>query len=425
MVAEIDHMRRHLRHWLRPTRLRPGLALAPASARLLREPLGTVLVIAPWNYPVNLSLTPLIGAIAGGNTAVLKPSEVASATSAALARLVERHLDPALVRVVQGGVPETTALLRERFDLIFCTGSASVGRVVARAAAEHLTPTVLELGGKSPAFVDEDVDLAGTTRRIVWGRLTNAGQTCVAPDYVMGTADTLRALVPHLRAAITEIYGSDPRRSPDYGRIIDDRHLRRLAGLLEGAHAAIGGAAGIDAAERYIPPTVLTGVGFSDPVMEEEIFGPILPLLEVSGPEEAVARIRQGAKPLTAHVFSDSVATRRLFAARTSSGSLVFGMALAQLASPGIPFGGVGSRGWAAITAARASRPSRTPSRWSPRHWPRTPSHWSARRTPPAACGSSRACSASEPPPLVAAIADEGRGRLAPGPPTVSLLMPP
>ncbi|GAB2537649.1 aldehyde dehydrogenase family protein [Brachybacterium huguangmaarense] len=351
VLSEIDHMRRHLRSWLRPGRFSVGAALAPGTGRIVREPLGTVLVIAPWNYPLQLALAPVVGALAGGNTVVLKPSEVAPATSAALARLVDRHLDPAWIRVVEGGVEETTALLAERFDLIFYTGNGAVGRIVARAAAEHLTPTVLELGGKSPVFVDEGVDLARVARRIVWGKFTNAGQTCVCPDYLMGTEATLRALVPHLRDAITEMYGPDPRTSRAYGRIVNAKHLERLTGLLEDtedADAVIGGKDGIVADERYIPPTVLQGVSWDDPVMGEEIFGPILPMLAVDGPAEAVARIRAGEKPLTAYVFTDDDAVRRLFTARTSSGSLAFDLTLAHLGAAGMPFGGVGESGMGA-----------------------------------------------------------------------------
>lgn len=345
VLAEIDHMRRHLRSWLRPGRFGLGAVLAPGSGHVLREPLGTVLVIAPWNYPVNLALAPLVGAIAGGNTALLAPSELAPATSAALARLAARHLDPAWIRVVEGGVEEKTALLAERFDLIFYTGGGRVGRLVAHAAAEHLTPTVLELGGKSPVFVDEGVDLARAARRIVWGKFTNAGQTCTAPDHLMATPATLAALLPHLRAAIEEMYGPDPRTCEEYGRIVGEAQLDRLAGLLDGATAAIGGVDGIDRAARHIPPTVLVDVSFDDPVMDEEIFGPILPLLAVSGPLEAVDRIRAGAKPLTAYVFSDDPRTRRLFATRTSSGSLALGLTLAHVGAVSMPFGGVGESG--------------------------------------------------------------------------------
>src|SRR5699024_8890856 len=220
VAQEIAHTAKHLKSWLKPTPLSLGPMLAPATGQLRREPLGTTLIISPWNYPVNLTLAPLVAAIAGGNTAIVKPSEVAPATSAALTHLLRTHLDPQWVRVVEGGVEETTILLEQRFDLIFYTGNGTVGRIVARAAAEHLTPTVLELGGKSPVFVDEGADLAVTARRIVWGKFTNAGQTCIAPDYLMATPRTIERLRPHLRRAVRAMYGRNPGRSLDYGRMV-------------------------------------------------------------------------------------------------------------------------------------------------------------------------------------------------------------
>src|SRR5690625_1167306 len=217
VTQEIAHTSRHLRSWLAPEKLTLGAMLAPSGGRLIREPLGLTLIIAPWNYPLNLTLSPLVAAIAGGNTVIVKPSEVAPATSAALAHLIRTHLDPDWVRVVEGAVEETTALLEQRFDLIFYTGNGTVGRIVARAAAEHLTPTILELGGKSPLFVDQGVDLERAARRIVWGKFSNTGQTCVAPDYLMATAQTVEELLPHLRRGVRGVYGPDPRRrrAPD------------------------------------------------------------------------------------------------------------------------------------------------------------------------------------------------------------------
>jgi aldehyde dehydrogenase (NAD+) len=345
VAQEIAHMRRNLRSWLRPSSFGPGMLLAPASGRIHRQPLGTTLIIAPWNYPVNLALAPLIGAIAGGNTAILKPSEVAPATSAALAHLVRTHIDPDWVRVVEGAVEETTLLLEQRFDLIFYTGNGAVGRIVARAAAEHLTPTVLELGGKSPVFVDEGTDLAATARRMVWGKFTNSGQTCVAPDYLMATRATIDRLVPHLRQATTALYGHDPRRSRDYGRMVNQKHFDRVLALIDDNKAVLGGTASADRETRYLPPTIMTGVEWDDPVMGEEIFGPVLPILAVSGPDEAIARIREGEKPLTAYVFSPRVEIEERFTEETSSGSLALGLTLAHLGSQTMPFGGVGESG--------------------------------------------------------------------------------
>lgn len=345
VLAEIQTAVKNLRSWTRPERFSPGALLAPARGSIVREPLGTALIIAPWNYPVNLTLSPLVAAIAGGNTVLLKPSELAPATSHVIRSLIEEHLDPAWVRVVEGAVEETTHLLAERFDIIFYTGNATVGRIVARAAAEHLTPTVLELGGKSPVFVDEGTDLATAARRIVWGKFTNAGQTCVAPDYLMATPATLEALVPELREAVREMYGRNPMRSADYGRIVSERHFDRLRSLVDDDLAVVGGTAGADRRQRYLAPTILAGASWDHPVMAEEIFGPILPLLPVEGPAEAIARINAGEKPLTAYVFSPSHEVEERFAEQTSSGSLALGLTLAHLGTTAMPFGGVGESG--------------------------------------------------------------------------------
>lgn len=231
VVGEIDHMRRNLRRWLRPRRVAVPGALMPARAQVVLEPVGVVLVIAPWNYPVQLLLAPLVGALAAGNAVVLKPSELAPATSAAIARLVPQYLDPAAVAVVEGAVGETTELLAQRWDHIFFTGNGRVGRVVAAAAAEHLTPVTLELGGKSPVYVDDSVDLAAAARRIAWGKFMNAGQTCVAPDYLLASRSVAARLADELTQALGALYGDDPAQSPDYGRIVDDRQFDRLTGL--------------------------------------------------------------------------------------------------------------------------------------------------------------------------------------------------
>ncbi|MGW6832756.1 aldehyde dehydrogenase family protein [Streptomyces sp. NPDC054949] len=351
-LAEINHMLRHLRRWARPRRAPAPAALWPARARLVSEPLGVVLVIAPWNYPVQLLLNPLVGALAAGNTAVLKPSELAPATSALIARLVPRYFADGAVRVVQGGIPETTELLAQRFDHIVFTGSGTVGRIVMRAAAEHLTPVTLELGGKSPVWFDDDAQLHRAARRLAWAKFTNAGQTCVAPDYVMTTPDRIPALVDALQDAITDMWGIDPQASGDYGRIVDERQFDRLAALLHGTEAAIGGQ--WDRAERYIAPTVVTvhtldrpvvGPEAAHPLLREEIFGPILPILPVDSAEQAAHVINGWDKPLALYVFTSSARTRRLFEQHTSSGAVVHDAGLIHVAATGLPFGGVGASG--------------------------------------------------------------------------------
>jgi aldehyde dehydrogenase (NAD+) len=338
--------------------VRVPLFLTPGRGEIVREPLGVVLVIAPWNYPVQLTLAPLVGVLAAGNAAVVKPSELAPATSGELARLVRLHLDADAVHVVEGGVPETTALLAERFDHIFYTGNGTVGRIVLEAAARHLTPVTLELGGKSPTYVAEDADLEVAARRIVWGKFTNAGQTCVAPDYVLAARPTLDALKPLIVEAIREAFGDDPAGSPDFGRIVDDRHFARLLGLVDPAHVVTGGQS--DAATRYLAPTV---VEVADPedaddpaaaVMREEIFGPVLPLVEVDGIDAAIAFVNRRDKPLALYVFTSDAEVRRRFVRDTTSGALGFNIPLAHLAVPGLPFGGVGASGMGAYHGERS-----------------------------------------------------------------------
>jgi len=360
LVREIDHTLRHLRAWTAPRRVPVPLSLAPGRAKVVREPLGVVLVIAPWNYPLQLCLAPLIGALAAGNAVVLKPSEVAPATSAALARLVPEHLDREAVHVVEGAVPETTALLAERFDHIFYTGNGTVGRIVLEAAAVHLTPVTLELGGKSPAYVADDADLQVTARRLVWGKFTNAGQTCVAPDYVIASQQTLEELKPLLVAAIRETFGEDPSTSSDYGRIVDARHFERLTGLIDADRVLSGGRS--DAATRYIEPTIVEVAadgsdgadGAADPVMRDEIFGPVLPLVPVADLDAAIALVNSRDKPLALYVFTPSTAVRERFVRETSSGAIGFNIPLAHLAVPDLPFGGVGASGMGAYHGERS-----------------------------------------------------------------------
>lgn len=346
VVREIDHTLRHLKAWTAPRRVPVPLSLTPGRARVVREPLGVVLVIAPWNYPVQLCLAPLVGALAAGNAVVVKPSEVAPATSGVLARLVPQYLDRSAVQVLEGGVPETTALLAQRFDHIFYTGNGTVGRIVLEAAARHLTPVTLELGGKSPAYVSDDADLEVTAQRLVWGKFTNAGQTCVAPDYVLASRTTLEALKPLLAQGIQAAFGDDPAQSGEYGRIVSARHFERLTAMVDHDRIVTGGRS--DASSRYLEPTVVEVDDPDDPrqmVMSEEIFGPVLPLVEVDGLDAAVDFVNRREKPLALYVFTSSERVRRRFVRDTSSGALAFNVPLAHLAVPGLPFGGVGASG--------------------------------------------------------------------------------
>lgn len=345
LLNEVKSFLKHLDKWVRADKVRLPLHLGPGRAQIVPERLGTVLIIAPWNYPLQLTLAPLIPAIAAGNTVVLKPSEVAPHTSAAIARFVSEYLDPSVVRVVEGGVDETTVLLAEPWDHVFYTGNGTVARVVQRAAAEHLTPTTLELGGKSPTIVTATADLTVSARRIAWGKFTNAGQTCIAPDYVLVDEAVAEAFVGELTGQITAMYGSDPSQSADYGRIVNERHAARLKTLLDGggyANVAAGGT--VDG--TYIAPTVLTGVDPAAPVMADEIFGPILPVLTYShGLTEAIEFVNARPKPLALYVFTGEADTADAVIAATSAGGVTVNHTLLHVAVPELPFGGVGPSG--------------------------------------------------------------------------------
>ncbi|WP_100448233.1 aldehyde dehydrogenase family protein [Glycomyces xiaoerkulensis] len=343
VAAEVRLMRKRLRSWLRPKRVHTPSYLQPGRSYYLREPLGTVLIMGPFNYPVRLVLEPLAGAIAAGNAVVLKPSERTGRTSAVLARLVEEFLDPEAITVVEGGPDTAASLLEERFDHVFFTGSAHVGRIVARACAEHLTPYTLELGGKSPAIVEPGVDLAAAARRIVWGKFMNAGQTCVAPDYVIAVDGVGPDLERHLAEAVREMYGHSPVDSPDYGRIVDEASFDRLTGLLDEGRLVCGG--GRNREDRYIAPTVLADVGPGDAVMREEVFGPVLPILAADDLDEAIGHILAGEKPLALYAFTGSEATRRRLLTRTSSGAVGFNAPMAHSDVAALPFGGIGHSG--------------------------------------------------------------------------------
>ncbi|MGW0562707.1 aldehyde dehydrogenase family protein [Streptomyces sp. NPDC003016] len=342
-VREIDHTLERLEDWLRPEPVDVPPHLGGATAWTVQDPLGLVLVIAPWNYPAQLLLAPVVGALAAGNCVVAKPSELAPATSRAIAELLPRYVDSDAVAVVEGAVPETTALLEQRFDHIFYTGNGTVGRIVMRAAAEHLTPVTLELGGKSPAFVDRGTDLQTVASRLVATKFLNAGQTCVAPDYVLTDPQTARELEGALEKAVQAAYGTDAADSPDYGRIVNERHFDRLTGLLGSGRLVVGG--GHDRTRRYLAPTVLAEVSPDSPVMAEEIFGPILPIVEVEDLDRAIAFINDRDKPLALYAFTESGATRERLVSETSSGGVGFGLPVAHLTVSDLPFGGVGESG--------------------------------------------------------------------------------
>lgn len=338
---------KHLRKWARPERVRLPWLTQPAAARVCREPFGVVLILGPWNYPLQLLLAPLIGALAAGNCAVIKPSELAPATSCLLAAVVPRYLDAECVQVVEGGTSESTALLAERFDYIFYTGNSRVGRIVLEAAAKHLTPTTLELGGKSPCIVDRSANLRSTARRIVWGKLLNAGQVCVAPDYVLVDESVENSLLTHMADALRDFLGEHPRTSPDFARIVNQHHFQRLLKLMDGSgQIFVGGDSCED--ELYLAPTVLIKTPPDAPVMQEEIFGPILPVLSVKGTDEAIAFVSRREKPLAIYLFAEDARIRRQVINGTSSGAVAVNYPCLHAALPNLPFGGVGNSGMGA-----------------------------------------------------------------------------
>ena len=342
VLTDIDHTLAHLDRWVQPERVPTPMSFQPGSSRIVREPLGVVCVIAPWNYPVQLLLVPLVAAIAAGNAVAAKPSELAPSTSDALAALLNDLADPAIA-VIEGGVAETTALLEQRFDHILYTGNSRVARVVMRAAAEHLTPVTLELGGKSPAIVSEHANLAVAAKRIAWAKFLNAGQTCIAPDYVLVQPSVHDELVRRIGDAIVEFYGTDPATSPDFARIVNDAHFHRIEKLLDSGTTAVGG--DTDADLRYIAPTVLTDVTRDEPVMGEEIFGPVLPVLTIDSIDDAVAFVNADDKPLALYVFTEDEDEVDRVLANTSSGGVCVNAALFQVSNPHLPFGGVGESG--------------------------------------------------------------------------------
>jgi len=343
VLNEIDYALSRLRSWTRPRRARTPLIWLPASSRVVPEPKGVALIIGPWNYPIGLLLTPLVGALAAGCPAILKPSEDAPASGQALESFIGKLFPPEIVAVVRGGAQAAEILLQEEFGHVFFTGSQRIGKKVMAAAALTLTPVTLELGGKNPCIVDESAVLGPSARRIAWGKFFNAGQTCVAPDYLLVPSRLKAELIDNLKAAIDSFYGNDPRRSPDYARIVNERHFQRLLGLLKKGKVAAGGES--DAASLYLAPTLLEEVGWGDPVMAEEIFGPILPILEYEDLETAIEAVNSRPRPLALYFFSGNRRNRERILAGIPSGGACLNDTLLHILSPRMPFGGIGASG--------------------------------------------------------------------------------
>ncbi|KAJ6820945.1 aldehyde dehydrogenase family 3 member H1-like [Iris pallida] len=339
---------KNLKQWMKPEKVSSSLSTYPSSASIVPEPFGVVLIISAWNYPFLLSLDPVIGAIAAGNTVVLKPSEISPATASLFTRILPDYVDTSCVRIVEGAVPETTALLEQRWDKIFYTGNGKVGRIVMAAAAKHLTPVVLELGGKSPVVVDSDIDLKVSTRRIVVGKWgSNNGQACIAPDYIITTKSFAAKLVDALKSTLEEFYGKDPLETEDLSRIVNSNHFTRLANLLDddkvSGKIVYGG--NLDEKRLKIAPTLLLDVPENSRIMKEEIFGPLLPIITVDKIEDSFALINSRTKPLAAYLFTKKKNLQKMFVETVSCGGMLINDTTLHLANPYLPFGGVGESG--------------------------------------------------------------------------------
>ncbi len=343
LYDEIDFIKKGLPKWNKPQRVRTPFIHWFGKSYIRYEPYGTILIMGPWNYPFQLLISPLLGAIAAGNCSVLKPSEFAPHTSSVISKLISENFDSNFITVTEGGIEVSRELLEEKFDYIFLTGGEAVGKIVMSAAAKYLTPVTLELGGKSPCLVDEDTHLITAARRIVWGKFYNAGQTCVAPDYLLVQKNIKNALIDRLKHSVREHFGPDPSKSPDYGRIINDRHFERLHSFLQEGKKVIGGEA--SANDKYIAPTVISQISMGSKIMEEEIFGPILPVLEFGDLEEAIGMIKQRPSPLALYLFCNNSAHREKVFSEVPFGGGCANDTLIHLANPRLPFGGIGKSG--------------------------------------------------------------------------------
>jgi acyl-CoA reductase-like NAD-dependent aldehyde dehydrogenase len=343
LYEEIRFALKHLKKWMKPEKVSSPLVQWPARSYIESEPLGVVLIIAPWNYPFQLVISPLIGAIAAGNCAVLKPSEVSPHTAQVIEKLITQTFPNEYIAAVLGGVETSQALISEPWDHLFFTGGTEVGKKVAMEAAKTLTPVTLELGGKSPCILDHDIDWEVTARRIVWGKFFNAGQTCVAPDYILLPKGTTDKFLQLLKTTLEKFFTTTPETSPDYGRIVSRGHYGRLKKYLKTGKVAIGGVCKDE--ERFISPTVLTEVSWQDDIMKEEIFGPILPLIEYESLKQAMGEIESRAKPLALYFFSKDQEKIQTVLKRLSFGGGCINDTIVHLANPKLPFGGVGKSG--------------------------------------------------------------------------------
>lgn len=343
VLSEIKYIIKKLSNWAKPKRVTSSLINFPSKEYIYFEPYGKVLIIAPWNYPFQLCFSPLIAAIAAGNTVVVKPSEHAFETAQIVSKIIQETFDVKIAVVVQGGVAMTTSLLEKKWDYIFFTGSVSVGKIVAQAAVKNLTPYTLELGGKNPCIVDENVDFETACKRIIWGKFTNAGQTCIAPDYILVHKKAKETFIKNCKKIIVSFYGEDPILSKDFGRIINKEHFYRLTNFLNNANIIFGGTTSEN--ELFIAPTLIDNPALESAIMQDEIFGPILPILTFENEEEIAQIIHKYQKPLSLYVFSENEDFAERMITQFSFGGGCINDTLIQFVNKKLPFGGVGMSG--------------------------------------------------------------------------------
>ena len=351
VYEEIRHMLANISKYTRAKKVKVSLAQFPAKSRIYKEPLGLVLVVSPWNYPVLLSLMPLVGAIAAGNCVVLKPSNYSNNVSAMLEKLLS-SFDERLIKVVRGGRDVNSSLFDTKFDHIFFTGSVAVGKIVMAKAAQNLTPVTLELGGKSPCIIDKTANIKISAKRLVWGKLINCGQTCVAPDYIFAHKDIKAELISQMKQWIAKFYGENPLTSPDYPKIINKNHFDRLNSLIANAQDVWGGESSADT--NQIAPAILDNVSWTDEIMQDEIFGPIMPIIEYSNLDDVIKLINSKPKPLALYLFTKSNAVERTCIRNVSYGGGCVNDILLHLASSTMPFGGVGESGMGSYHGAKS-----------------------------------------------------------------------
>ncbi|WP_251550580.1 aldehyde dehydrogenase [Neobacillus muris] len=343
VLEELRFAIKNLNSWVKPQRVKTPITHIGSQSYIYSEPFGVALIIAPWNYPFQLAVAPLIGAIAAGNCAVIKPSELTPVTSKALGELISKQFPDEFIAVVEGGVETSQALLNEKFDYIFFTGSVTVGKIIMEAAAKNLTPVTLELGGKSPCIVHEDANIKLAAKRIAWGKFTNAGQTCIAPDYLYLHQSIKDEFLQQFEETIQELYGAVPLSNPDFTHIVSERHFNRLASFLDNGQIAIGGRTKPES--FMIEPTVLTDITWDTPVMQDEIFGPILPVLEYENLLEVIQGIHQHPKPLALYIFTENSGVHQQVLNSVSFGGGCINDTVYHFVSPYLPFGGVGNSG--------------------------------------------------------------------------------